>query len=149
MFTFQQTETKHPGEWERQSNVNFSPTVTHAMRHSHWLWNFAFSLLRWSSSEDRKCSSYNSLIQTVVFCCNLLTHDRKGHRWREAMRLPVVQDCLCRLVSGHFAPPTWAEHHVTWLSVHVFTSHKERPWVIELLAETIQSVWLKPLGHWV
>jgi len=72
---------------------------------------------------------------TVAFCCNLLTHDEKGQRWRESERpprsawMPVlisVQPLLCDLTEC------------------VFISHKERPWVIQLnlsaLTETITTL---------
>lgn len=78
--------------------MNFSPTVKRYETLS--LWSLKFNLLQWSSSGHRKLSN-----PTVVFCCNPLTCDEKGQRWHEVERPPVVHECLCWLVSSHFAPP--------------------------------------------
>lgn len=89
-----------------------------------------------------QCTQETQLVQlsnpTVVFCCNLLTHDEKGQRWHEAERPPVVHGCLCWLVSGHFALPH-RELDVMWPDwVRMCLYLKENPGVIRL-TKTIRA----------
>ncbi len=103
--------------------------------------------LRWSSGEtgNAACTISNP---TVGFCCNLLTHDRKEHRWREAMRPPVVQDCSVSISFRHLCTTnmSWNFMWPDWVCmclhpIREAMSHWTAGWNHSIcLAETIRTL---------
>lgn len=136
MFTFQETETKHPSEWESKDRAAWTSVTRNE--------TLSLRSLMFTSSGDRKCSLYNSLIQLLSFAVTFwhtMRRDKDGvsERPPRSAWMPVLISVqpLC-------TPTLWVGCHVTWLNVYVFISHKERPWVIRLslsaLTETIRTL---------